>query len=317
MEYTTPARHSISGWDIHIDGSMFDARNMYWEMTSTSSGLQSTSDWGCYQTSIRRDDVLPTTSTHEGTLYIVDDEPKDVEAGADEEEKDLRFRAYSPPAHMHNVYISADDALEFPELPHKRHDRTSSSLDSGELEVGKEFSSKNSFLGALKQHCINHGVNYNMVKSKSEKFEAKCAVQDDTCSWKIMASVKKKTDLWEIKKYKGVSQDYLKIDSSIIASLILSMVLEKYVPGCITDLEMSPAYYNDRLLRGCQVFKCLFSSFKQRRDAFLYCKLLIQIDGTFMYGRYTHRLFLAVAQDDGGRILPIAFAITPGELGDD
>ncbi|KAK5812559.1 hypothetical protein PVK06_027994 [Gossypium arboreum] len=94
-------------------------------------------------------------------------------------------------------------------------------------------------------------------------------------------------------------------------------VLERYVPGCITDLQTEPAYYNDRLLRGCQVFKCLFWSFKQCRDTFAYCKLLVQIDGTFMYGRYTHRLLLAVAQDGSGRILPIAFAITSGESADD
>ncbi|KAH1114232.1 hypothetical protein J1N35_007610 [Gossypium stocksii] len=77
-------------------------------------------------------------------------------------------------------------------------------------------------------------------------------------------------------------------------------VLERYVLGCITDLETAPAYYNDRLLRGCQVFKRLFWTFKQCRDAFVYCKLLVQIDGTFMYGRYTYRLLLAVAQDGSG-----------------
>ena len=45
--------------------------------------------------------------------------------------------------------------------------------------------------------------------------------------------------------------------------------------------------------------------------------LQVQIDGTFMYGRYTHRLLLAVAQDGSGRILPIVFAITPWESADD
>ncbi|PPR90184.1 hypothetical protein GOBAR_AA30504 [Gossypium barbadense] len=138
----------------------------------------------------------------------------------------------------------------------------------------------------LKQHSINHKVNYNVVKSKSEKFEAKCAVQDSTCSWKIMASVRKKTSLWEIKKYKdpytciaGVSQDHPKW-------IRWCQVPERYIPGCITGLETVPVYYNDRLLHGCQVFKRLFWSFKQCRDAFVYCKPLVQIDGTFMYGRY-------------------------------
>ncbi|KAK5792680.1 hypothetical protein PVK06_033797 [Gossypium arboreum] len=213
---------------------------------------------------IRRDDVLPTTSTGEGTFYIADDDrsdnesdadppqksgpgsvevalfselepvptiPEDVEEGSDDEEEDLQFKAYSPLAHMYNVNLSQDDALEFPDLLQRRRDRTSSSLDSGELEVGKECSNKDSFLGALKQHSIMNGVNYNVVKSKSNKFEAKCVVQDGTCLWKIMASLRKKTCLWEIKKYKGphtfatgVSEDHPKMNSDMLATLILPMV---------------------------------------------------------------------------------------------
>ncbi|KAK5802645.1 hypothetical protein PVK06_030256 [Gossypium arboreum] len=142
MEYTTPARHSVSGWDMHLGGSMFDAGNTYWGTTSTYSARQSTSNWGRYETPRRRDDVLPMTSIGEGTSYVADDgglddefdvdpplepgrdgtevglfsesepipiEPEDVEGGSDEEE-DPRFRAYSPPAHMHNVDLSADDS---------------------------------------------------------------------------------------------------------------------------------------------------------------------------------------------------------------
>ncbi|PPS08168.1 hypothetical protein GOBAR_AA12480 [Gossypium barbadense] len=232
MEYPTLARHSVSGWDMHLSGSMFDVGNTYWGMTSTSSGWQSASDWRCCETSTRRDDVLPTTSTSEGTSFVADDggsddesdvdpprepgpdgaevalffEPEpiptvleDVEGGSDEEE-DPRFRVYSPPAHMHNVDLSQDDVLEFQDLPHRRHDRTSSTLDSGELEVGNKFSNKDSFLGALKQHSIMNGVNYKVVKSKFDKFEAKCVVQD------------------------GVSQDHPKMDSDMLATLILPTV---------------------------------------------------------------------------------------------
>ncbi|XP_016707059.1 uncharacterized protein [Gossypium hirsutum] len=264
LEYTTPGRDSVSVWDIHLGGSTFDTENTYWGTTSTTSGSQSTSDWGRYGTSTRRDYLLPTTSTGEGTSFVTDDggsddesdvdpprvpgpngaevtlfsEPKptptipeDVEGSSDEEEEDPQFMTYSPPAHMHNVDLSQDVALEFPDLPHRRRDRTSSSLDSGELEVGKVFSNKDSFLGALKQHSIIDRVNYNVVKSKTDKFEAKCAVKDNTCSWKIMASLRKKTCLWEIKKYKGphtcvggVSQDNPKMDSDMLADLILPTV---------------------------------------------------------------------------------------------
>ncbi|MFQ6661327.1 hypothetical protein Gotur_029525, partial [Gossypium turneri] len=48
-------------------------------------------------------------------------EPEDAERSSDEEENP-RFRAYSPPAHMHNVDLFADDTLEFLDLPHRLHD---------------------------------------------------------------------------------------------------------------------------------------------------------------------------------------------------
>ncbi|KAK5770864.1 hypothetical protein PVK06_047021 [Gossypium arboreum] len=102
-------------------------------------------------------------------------ELEDGKRGSDDDE-DPRFTAYSPPAHMHNVNISADDALEFPDLPHKRRGHISSSLDSSDLEVGKEFSSNDGFLNALNQYSIKNGVNYYVDKSKFEKFEANFAL---------------------------------------------------------------------------------------------------------------------------------------------
>ena len=109
------------------------------------------------------------TSTREGTSFVVDDggsddesdvdsprqpgpdgaevalfskpkpvptELKDGKRGSDEKEEDPQFRAYSLPTHMHNVDLSTDDELEFPDLPHRLRDRTSLVLDSGEFEVG-------------------------------------------------------------------------------------------------------------------------------------------------------------------------------------
>ncbi|MFQ6660021.1 hypothetical protein Gotur_028681 [Gossypium turneri] len=168
VECTSPARHSVGGWDMYVSSSMFDAGNTYWGMTSSSSSWQSTSNWRRYEIPRRRDDVLPTTSTGERTSYIADNggleddsdvdppreprpdgaevslfsepdpiptEPEDAERSSDEEENP-RFRVYSPSAHMHSVDLSVDDALEFPNLPHRLSDRTSSGLDSGEFEVG-------------------------------------------------------------------------------------------------------------------------------------------------------------------------------------
>ncbi|PPS01786.1 hypothetical protein GOBAR_AA18880 [Gossypium barbadense] len=154
-----------------------------------------------------------------GTSFVANDDGSDDESDVDPPRKPgpdgakvaLFFEPKPVPPISENVEGGSDEEEEFPDLPHRKRDRTSSLLDSGELEVGKEFSNKDSFLGALKQHSIMNGVNYNMVKSKSDKFEAKCVVQDGTCSWKIMASL-------------SVSQDHPKMDSDMLANLILSTV---------------------------------------------------------------------------------------------
>ncbi|PPR90163.1 hypothetical protein GOBAR_AA30521 [Gossypium barbadense] len=203
MEYTTPARHFVGGWDMHLkEGMMYSLRHPPARGPRSLQmmvGRMMSPMWIYLESSAPMVQKLDYFFEREPVPTI----PEDVEGGSDEEEEDLRFKVYSPSAHMHNVNLSQDDALEFPDLPHRKHDRTSSSSNSSEIEVGREFSNKGSFLTALKQHSIMSGVNYNVVKSKSNKFEAKCALQDGTCSWKIMTSLRKRTGLWEIKKYKG------------------------------------------------------------------------------------------------------------------
>ncbi|KAH1073866.1 hypothetical protein J1N35_026194 [Gossypium stocksii] len=47
--------------------------------------------------------------------------------------------------------------------------------------------------------------------------------------------------------------------------------------------------------------------------AFPHCKPLVQVDGTWLYGKYTQILLIVVAQDGNGNVLPIAFAIMESE----
>ncbi|KAH1038397.1 hypothetical protein J1N35_040140 [Gossypium stocksii] len=67
---------------MHINESISDAGNMYWG-TSTSTGWQATSDWGRYETSRKRDDVLSTMSTGEGTSYVAANGRSDDESDVD------------------------------------------------------------------------------------------------------------------------------------------------------------------------------------------------------------------------------------------
>ncbi|XP_040964201.1 uncharacterized protein [Gossypium hirsutum] len=77
-------------------------------------------------------------------------------------------------------------------------------------------------------------------------------VQDGTCSWKIYASLWKRTGLREIKKYKGphtcaagFSQDHPKMDSAMLASLILPTIkadLRTLVPVLIANIRSQIGY---------------------------------------------------------------------------
>nr|XP_025685572.1 uncharacterized protein LOC112786407 [Arachis hypogaea] len=46
--------------------------------------------------------------------------------------------------------------------------------------------------------------------------------------------------------------------------------------------------------------------------AFRYCKPVVQVDGTHLYGKYKGCLLVAVSQDENNNIMPIAFAIVEG-----
>ncbi|KAE8691223.1 potassium channel SKOR-like [Hibiscus syriacus] len=78
-------------------------------------------------------------------------------------------------------------------------------------------------------------------------------------------------------------------------------VMEYIIPGTIVH-------------PGKRVFEGLFWAFKSQIEGFRYCKHMVQLDGTFLYGVYKHILMIAVAQDGDRNIFPIAFAIVKNEL---
>ncbi|KAL5158746.1 hypothetical protein HKD37_15G043155 [Glycine soja] len=51
----------------------------------------------------------------------------------------------------------------------------------------------------------------------------------------------------------------------------------------------------------------------REHQAFKYCKPIIQVDGTHLYGKYCGTLLMATSQDGNGGVLPLAFAVVEGE----
>ena len=73
------------------------------------------------------------------------------------------------------------------------------------------------------------------------------------------------------------------------------------------------------LLAGCNGnvrFMRVFWAFGACVEGFKHCRPIIQIDGTFLYGKYIGKLLIATSIDANGHIFPLAFAIVEEESSD-
>jgi hypothetical protein len=85
------------------------------------------------------------------------------------------------------------------------------------------------------------------------------------------------------------------------------MVMKNSNPGTIVDLKTIPNP------DGTTKFHRLFWAFHPCIEGFKFCKPVIHVDGTWLYGKYRGTLLLAVAQDGNNKTIPIAFALVEGE----
>ncbi|KAH1229490.1 hypothetical protein GmHk_10G029216 [Glycine max] len=60
-------------------------------------------------------------------------------------------------------------------------------------------------------------------------------------------------------------------------------------------------------------FHRMFWTFGQCKEAFKYCKPIIQVDGTHLYDKYRGTFLMATSQDGNGGVLPRAFTVVEGE----
>nr|KYP48008.1 hypothetical protein KK1_030299 [Cajanus cajan] len=151
----------------------------------------------------------------------------------------------------------------------------------------------------------------------------------------------------------SLSQDHNKLDSELIASFIQGMVnqdpaikisliqeritsqtrfkisyrkawmtKQKAIIKIFGDREESYAFlprwlkYMKEIAPGSFYDLChdeLFWTFKPCCDAFDYCKPLIQVDDTHLYGKYRGTLLIATTQDGNNNVLPLAFVVVEGE----
>ncbi|XP_068485031.1 uncharacterized protein [Phaseolus vulgaris] len=84
-------------------------------------------------------------------------------------------------------------------------------------------------------------------------------------------------------------------------------------PGTIVQYIASPCMVDGVQDNSCYTLDRVFWSFKPCIDGFNFCKPIVQVDGTFLIGRYHGTLLTATAQDGNRNIFPLAFVIVEGE----
>ncbi|XP_073220969.1 uncharacterized protein [Cicer arietinum] len=89
--------------------------------------------------------------------------------------------------------------------------------------------------------------------------------------------------------------------------------MRTFAPGTIIKMETIPAYNEHGLINGMTIFHRLFWAYVPCISAFKFCKPIVQVDGTWLYGKYKGTLLVAVAQDGNDNIIPIAYALVEGE----
>ncbi|KAH1264920.1 hypothetical protein GmHk_01G000729 [Glycine max] len=89
--------------------------------------------------------------------------------------------------------------------------------------------------------------------------------------------------------------------------------LQSCVPETVVAAQTEFVHEGGEIVPGKRLFKRVFWSFGPCINGFAYCKPIVQVNGTWLYEKYTGTLLIATSQDGTNHIFPIAYAIVERE----
>ncbi|KAH1265795.1 hypothetical protein GmHk_01G001431 [Glycine max] len=89
--------------------------------------------------------------------------------------------------------------------------------------------------------------------------------------------------------------------------------MQNHSPGSYFQILHDDFIVGNRVSREHRQFHRVFWTFGQCKEAFKYCKPIIQVDGAHLYGKYRGTLLMATSQDGNGGVLPLALVVVEGE----
>ncbi|KAL5179532.1 hypothetical protein HKD37_01G000819 [Glycine soja] len=114
-------------------------------------------------------------------------------------------------------------------------------------------------------------------------------------------------------KQKAIAIEYGDWEESYVKLSSWLTHMQNHSPGSYFQILHDDFIVGNRVSREHRQFHRVFLTFGQCKEAFKYCKPIIQVDGTHLYDKYRGTLLMATSQDGNGGILPLAFAVVEGE----
>ncbi|XP_027905666.1 uncharacterized protein LOC114165204 [Vigna unguiculata] len=206
-----------------------------------------------------------------------------------------------------------------------------------QLQEGMQFDSKEATVSAIKHYHITNGYNFNVVESKPHLYVARCIHYNNGCQWhstqiasivfhlvRTNPSIRIKSLVADIKsryrytvtyrrawiaKEKAITMEYGDWDQSYNEVPRWLLAAQQTNLGTIFQLSGPPVNIDAEDGSSTYIMKRCFWAFGPCIEGFKYCKPVVQVDGTFLTGRYHATLLTAIAQDGNRNIFPLAFAI--------
>ncbi|KAF7824616.1 uncharacterized protein G2W53_022760 [Senna tora] len=112
-------------------------------------------------------------------------------------------------------------------------------------------------------------------------------------------------------KHKAIAMAFGNWDSSYAMLPRWMAAMQRFMPGTVVEWDNVDHSEDENQV----VFRCVFWAYQQSIQGFEHVKPIVQIDGTFLYGKYTGTLLMATSQDGNRKCFPLAFAVVEGETG--
>ncbi|KAL5158356.1 hypothetical protein HKD37_15G042855 [Glycine soja] len=156
--------------------------------------------------------------------------------------------------------------------------------------------------------CLNMTMTQDHEKLDSDLIVT-CIVERINSQFAYKVSYKK---AW-LAKQKAIAIEYGDWDESYVKLSSWLTHMQNHSPGSYFQILHDDFTVGNTVSREHRQFHRVFWTFGQCKEVFKYCKPIIQVDGTHLYGKYRGTLLMATPQDGNGGVLPLAFAVVKGE----